>query len=180
MYFKTNGSLPNQVIIYRDGMGGPSFEALVKRIEVPVICELLETKSPGYKPKIMYCLVDRNVQHRLFSKNGQEVLNPGPGTIVDNALVEEQGDINYDFYLIPHKATVATAQPVLYKSVYNTTGINKDLFETTTYHLCYSYFNFAGPVKAPMVCMYARKIANYSLENHCMPSDGLASFLHFL
>lgn len=92
-------------------------------------------------------------------------MNPGPGTVVDTAVVESQGDTQFDFYLIPHKATVATAQPVLYKVVYNTASMTKDQFETSTYHLCYNYFNFAGPIKVPMVCMYAHKICTYAQEN---------------
>ncbi len=131
----------------------------------------------------MYCLVDRNIQHRLFAKQNGDCLNPGPGTVIDTAVVENQGDIHFDFYLIPHKATVATAQPVLYKSVYNTTGISKEVFETSTYHLCYNYFNFAGPIKVPMVCMYAHKICTYAQENRVKdwePNVGLSSFLHFL
>jgi aubergine-like protein len=153
---------------------------LVQDLEVRHIVDTLETKQAGYKPKIIYCLVDRNIQHRLFSKPNGECLNPGPGTIVDTALVEKQGDQLYDFYLIPHKATVATAQPVLFKVTYNTSGMTKDRFETSTYHLCYNYFNFGGPIKVPMVCMYAHKIAAYAQENKLMPNEGLASFLHFL
>ena len=60
--------------------------------------------------------------HRLFAKGqGNEVLNPGPGTVVDTALVVNQGDTNFDFFMIPHNATVATAQPVHYIVSYNTT-----------------------------------------------------------
>ena len=153
---------------------------LVQEHEIKVITELLENTTPGYTPKIIYCLVDRNIQHRLFAKQQQDCLNPGPGTVVDTALVENQGDNTYDFYLIPHKATVATAQPVLYKAAYNTSKLTKEVFETSTYHLCYNYFNFAGPIKVPMVCMYAHKICAYAQENKLMPNDNLASFLHFL
>lgn len=42
-------------------MGGPSLTTLVKEKEVKIITDLLETKAEGYKPKIMYCLVDRNI-----------------------------------------------------------------------------------------------------------------------
>ena len=107
-------------------------------------------------------------------------MNPGPGTIVDTSLVENQGDRIYDFYLIPHKASVATAQPVLFKVAYSTSPLTKDQFETSTYHLCYNYFNFAGPVKVPMVCMYAHKIATYAQENKLTPNEGLCDYLHFL
>jgi len=68
VYNKNTQSLPEQVIIYRDGMGGPSMTSKVQQLEVKVITDLLENTAPGYKPKILYCLVDRNIQHRLFVK----------------------------------------------------------------------------------------------------------------
>jgi hypothetical protein len=114
----------------------------VQEIEVRHIVETLETKQADYKPKIIYCLVERNIQQRLFSKSNGEYINPGPGTIVDAALVERQGDQLYDFFLIPHKVTFGTAKPVLYKVAYNTSGMTKEGFETSTYHLCYNYFNY--------------------------------------
>ena len=60
----------------------------VQQLEVKVITDLLENTAPGYKPKILYCLVDRNIQHRLFVKQNQDCLNPGNGTVVDTAVVE--------------------------------------------------------------------------------------------
>ena len=89
----------------------------VQETEVRMIVDLLENTVKGYKPKVLYCLVDRNIQHRLFVKEHSKILNPGNGTVVDTGLVEVQGDLLYDFYMIPHKATVATAQPVLYLSL---------------------------------------------------------------
>jgi len=53
--------------------------------------------------------VNRNISHRLFYKDNGGYINPGPGTALDVGLVEDQGDKYFDFYLIPHKATVATA-----------------------------------------------------------------------
>ena len=62
--------------------------ARVQQEEVKDIVKMLEETTQGYKPKIIYCIVDRNVQHRLFYKQGVDFLNPGPGTIVDSGLVE--------------------------------------------------------------------------------------------
>ncbi|TNV72010.1 hypothetical protein FGO68_gene13821 [Halteria grandinella] len=177
-YKSATKTFPEQLVIYRDGMGGPSLTAKVSDYEVSAIREYLEETIPGYEPKIIYCLVDRNIQHRLFDKSG--TLNPGPGTVLDTALVEYQGDKVYDFFLVPHKATVATAQPVLFKVVYNTSTLTKIQFETSTYHLCHNYFNFSGPIKVPMVCMYAHKIAAYAQENKIMPNEKLSTYLHFL
>ena len=60
-YHQTNSALPEQIIIYRDGMGGPSMTTRVKEREVAEIQNLLENTTQGYKPKIIYCLVDRNI-----------------------------------------------------------------------------------------------------------------------
>ena len=157
-------------------------EEKVKTIEVAYIQKLLNDFAPEYDPKLLYCLVNRNVQHRLFAEAGTAgtYLNPGSGFVIDQGLVEMAGDKIFDFYLIPHKATVATAQPVLYKVIQNTTSLSKDDIETTTYHLCHNYFNFAGPIKVPMVCMYAHKIALYSLDNKIVPNANLSKLIHFV
>lgn len=126
-YKKETKTLPDQVVIFRDGMGGPAMEKLVRDVEAPFISDFLEGSQAGYKPKIVFCMVDRNVQHRVFAQDHTgALLNPGPGSVIDTALVEKQGSSIYDFYLIPHKATVATAQPVLFKVCYNTSSITKE------------------------------------------------------
>lgn len=46
--------------------------------------------SQGWNPKVIYTLIDKNDTHRLFEKyNGNGMVNPGPGTLIDTALVEQ-------------------------------------------------------------------------------------------
>jgi hypothetical protein len=88
-YQKENkGILPEQVIIYRDGIGGPTLQEKCYRYEIPEVRRVIETFQQGYTPAIIYCFVDRNVSHRLFYKDNGHVLNPGPGTVLDTGLVE--------------------------------------------------------------------------------------------
>jgi hypothetical protein len=68
VYNRNTQSLPEQVIIYRDGLGGPSMTSKVQELEVKVITNLLENTAPGYKPKILYCLIERNIRDRFFVK----------------------------------------------------------------------------------------------------------------
>jgi len=75
---------------------------------------------------------------------------------------------------------VATALPVHFKVVHNTTGLQKNDLEYLTYHLCYNYYNFAGSIKVPSACMYAQKISNYVHEVGVEPNNNLALNLHFL
>nr|AEX87970.1 Otiwi8 [Sterkiella histriomuscorum] len=177
---KNKGPLPDQIVIYRDGIGGPTLQEKLKNYEIQRVLEVIQSFQQGYNPMVIYCFVDRNVSHRLFYKANGDVMNPSPGTVLDSALVENQGDQTYDFFMIPHKATVATAQPVHFKVVYNTSSMNKEQFEMSTYHLCYNYVNFTGPIKVPSPCMYAKKIADYSAENKVQPNSKLAFNLHFL
>jgi hypothetical protein len=81
---------------------------------------------------------------------------------------------------VPHRATVATAQPVHYKVVVNSSPYKKRDLERITFHLCYNYANYMGGIKVPSVCMYAMKIANYSHENKVKPNVDMGSRLHFL
>lgn len=76
-------------------------------------------------------------------------------------MVELDGKKTFDFYMVPHKATVASALPVKFSVVFNETAMGRKDIETMSYHLCYSYFNFAGGIKVPHVCKYAEKAANY-------------------
>lgn len=86
----------------------------------------------------------------------------------------------YDFVLVPHKATVATALPVNFAVKFNNSNFTKNDFETLTYHLCYNYFNFGGGIKVPNVVKYAEKAANYSVDIKGKPNERLSSSLHYL
>jgi len=74
--------------MYRDGMGGPTLIEKVLKHEVKFVVDYLESYSQSYKPSIIYCLVNRNISHRLFAKDNNELLNPCNGTVVDTSLVE--------------------------------------------------------------------------------------------
>ena len=95
-------------------------------------------------------------------------------------MVKAQGEQEFDFYMVPHNATVATAMPVHFSVKYNDSDFNKDAFETLTYHLCYNYFNFSGGIKVPNVVKYAEKAANYSADIKGKPSGRMAGNLHYL
>ena len=82
--------------------------------------------------------------------------------------------------MIAHNATIATALPVHYFVVKNTTAMNQGEVEEFTYHLCYNYFNFMGSIKVPGAVMYAHKVANYANDLGILPSEGLAGNLHYL
>lgn len=101
-------------------------------MEIPDFISSLEEYDAGYSPQTIYCLIDKLSGARLFLKDNGNVHNPPQGTLVDTAIVESQGDRLFDFFLVPHNATVATANPVHFKVAYNTSEFGKKDIETFT------------------------------------------------
>ena len=182
---KNKGSMPTQIIIYRDGVGGPSFFEKAFEHDTKALQEAIKEASPSRAEgiQVLYVQLNRNISYRIFSRDNGHYLNPPSGSVIDSGLVEAE-DITgkkFDFFMVPHKATVATAQPVHFKVCLNTTRMNANDVEKLTFDLCCGYFNFGGPIKVPAPVMYAKKIATYAFENKISePNRALAFNLHFL
>jgi hypothetical protein len=98
----------------------------VIRFEEPAVTDAIKSIQANYNPKILYCLVDKRINTRLVEKtNDASYSNPAPGTVVDTGLVEHvPTNGSFDFYMVAHRATIATALPVHYFVVKNTTTMN--------------------------------------------------------
>jgi len=175
------GRLPSQIVVYRDGVGGPTFQDKVIKYELGDMIDVFLKFDKKYKPKILYIFVDKRINTRFFCEDNGKMINPASGTVIDTCLVESQSQDRYDFYLIPHKATIATACPVHYRVAHNTTGLTKKQVEQYTFDQCFGYYNFMGPIKVPASVMYAHKIAYYSYDNKIAKINSkLDKKLHFL
>lgn len=132
--------------------------------------------------------VNKRVTTRFFERVNGSVINPSQGTVIDKQVVRLQGDKVFDFFMVANKnPTKATALPVHYEVVVNTTQLSKEDIEHLTYHQCYNYFGFQGPVKVPAAVMYAHKLAYYVLDNKIVDkkmvgkiNPNLANNLYFL
>ncbi|KAK8066287.1 hypothetical protein PG997_013034 [Apiospora hydei] len=121
LYYRQNkGTLPESVVIYRDGVSEGQFEQ-VTGIELPQIrsackdiCKTYEKKEPiavtlvvaVKRHQTRFYPID-NKSNKSADKNG----NPKPGTIVDNTVTVKS---HWDFYLQPHVAIQGTARPAHY------------------------------------------------------------------
>ena len=91
--------------------------------------------APGYDPKILYVLIDKKVSTRFFEKVNGDVINPAPGTLVDQGIVEKDGNNLFDFYMISNNnPKTATALPVHYSVEINTTNMSKTEIQEFTHH----------------------------------------------
>ena len=107
------------------------------------------------------------------------MINPPPGTIVDRELVEEEKD-HFDFYLVAQQVNIASALPVHYFVSYCDSMVTQEQLKGFTYHQCYGYVNWAGPIKVPASCMYAHKIAYYAMKLEQEPNEKMCKTLHYL
>ena len=95
----------------------------VLKYELGTMVDAMVGYHRNYNPKILYTFVDKRINTRFAEKEGDTYKNPAPGTVVDTGLVEHPANGTFDFYMIPHHATIATALPVHYYVAKNSTGL---------------------------------------------------------
>ena len=70
-------------------------------------------------------------------------MNVGCGTVVDSQIVRLHDNKIFDFFMVANNNPLkATALPVHYLVVVNTTQMNKKDIYIMTYHQCYAYYGF--------------------------------------
>ena len=180
---QNNGGFPEQIVIYRDGVGD-SMRRKVIDTELVGLRTAIEKclKDGDVEPTITLVIVNKRVRQRFFFQSGQGHLsNPHCGTYVDYGFVEDQNDKEgvFDFFLMPHNVTQGSVKPThFYVAENNSEILNKEVILNFTYALCFSYFNSADSIKIPAPCMLADRLAIYrheignipcDLDLHCLP-----------
>lgn len=134
-------------------------------------------KSRG--TKLTFIVVQKRIHTRIFATNNKNmVVNPPPGTVVDNGCVSES---SYDFYLVSQNVTQGTATPTHYRVIHDEVNLTSGQMQVLTFKLCHLYYNWAGTIRVPAACHYAHKIAFLIGQSvHAAPSKKLENLLHFL
>ena len=69
MFFKTNKSLPEILILYREGVGEGQIKNIVD-VEYPALQRAIETAGQkvkiNYNPKVAFLLANKKVPQRVF------------------------------------------------------------------------------------------------------------------
>lgn len=179
IYKETCGALPENIIFYRDGVGEGQITYLMKLEVEPLIAKLNDVyQSSGSSPKLVYIVVNKRVNTRIFKKAGSMHINPKPGTVVDRQIVLPGRN---DFFLVSQHVGQGTVSPTYYNIIYNNSALNKDKIEILTFKFTHLYFNWSGTTRIPSVCQYAKKLAfitSQSLNSAC--HKNLEQSLYFL
>lgn len=109
---KNNGSLPKNIIFFRDGVSESQYNAVLDeefRVMKAAFAKAYEKAQTT--PNYTVIVVGKRHHTRFFLKTGQGLDNPAPGTVVDRGVTEAW---TWDFYLQAHKALKGTAKPAHY------------------------------------------------------------------
>lgn len=174
-YQKNTGTLPERVVVYRDGVGDGQI-AQTKNMEVAKIRESF--KEVGCDPKFTYIIVSKRVNTRFYKMDGNNAVNPPSGSIFDDVVTLPE---RYDFFLVSQSVRQGTVNPTSYNIIEDTSLWPVNIIQLLTYKLTHLYFNWPGTVRVPMVCQYAHKLAYLVGESvHSTPSDSLETLLYYL
>lgn len=169
------GSYPDRLIIYRDGVSDGQLEH-VYSVELKQVRNVV--KSIDENIRLGFVVVNKRIGARFYFKNGSDFLNCPPGTVIDSVVTRQE---RYDFYLISQSTRSGTVSPTYYNIIYDETGLDAAKHQAMAYKLCFAYYNWSGTVKVPAPCQYAHKLALLCGEHlHSVPSSSLDNRLHFL
>jgi len=175
---RVNGSLPRRIVIYRDGVGDGQLDAVLEH-ETPQLLDCFKDIGADYNPKVSIVVVKKRINSRFFaSGGGNELINPPPGTVVDNTVTRPDW---YDFFLVSQSVNQGTVTPTHYHVIKDTNELGPDKMQRLTYKLTHLYYNWPGTIRVPAPCMYAHKLAFLVGQSlHENPSLELSDKLYFL
>lgn len=168
-YVKENKAPPNLIVMFRDGVGQSQIDG-VREKEVKSLVKGLQTEFNGHNVKLAYIIVTKRISDRFFVETNQGLDNPSGGLIIDNTVVKD----NFDYFMVAQAVSRAqgTATPTNYNVIFNNTDLKAESFYELTYHQCFSYYNWSGPLKVPAVIMMANKLADVVGQTHSGKAGG--------
>jgi eukaryotic translation initiation factor 2C len=163
LWQKHNRELPENVIIYRDGVSEGQYQQILSK-ELPLIRNACKQVYPAPKtkagfPKLAIIVCGKRHHTRFYPTDVEEAeksANCRPGTVVDRGVVEVRA---WDFFLQPHSCLQGTARPGHYYVVLDEVLRGRparpplentaDALEELTYNLCHL---FGRATKAVSLC----------------------------
>lgn len=174
-----NGSLPNRIFVYRDGVGDGQVP-LVRDYEVPqflqAINDMASLEGIPKPPPLSVIIVQKRINtkvcgfwflvcsfwfvvcgHELFQYHLFQIMvrlnrdldNPPPGTVVDSLVTRP---IYYDFFLVAQHVNQGTVTPTHYITVFDANEMPPDRMQRLTYKLVHLYYNWPGNIRVPSPC----------------------------
>ena len=177
---RNNGMLPEQIIVYRDGVSEGQFNAALQS-EIKALSKTFAEKREGYEPKVTYIVVQKrhhtrysslsfqtiNVLYfRFFPQNVAEGVgrakNVPPGLVVDTDVVSK---IHFDYFLNSHEGIQGTSRPTHYFVLWDDNELSADHLQQLTFSLTHIYARCTRSISSPAPIAYAH-LAAYRAQKH--------------
>ncbi|XP_046635666.1 piwi-like protein Siwi isoform X2 [Daphnia pulicaria] len=182
-YQTANGSYPEKIIVYRDGVGAGDIQTVLD-IELEGIqeaCKLVANANLAgvdYKPGIAFVIVSKAIKTRFFAGTRDNPSNAASGTVVDDTVTIRERS---DFFLVSQKVNQGTVSPTNFNVIFDSTGLAANVHQMFAYSLTHLYYNWPGTVRVPAPMQYAHKLAYLVGERiEREPLDVLAKFPYYL
>ncbi|KKY16343.1 putative eukaryotic translation initiation factor 2c [Diplodia seriata] len=161
------GSLPQRVIYFRDGVSEPQYQHVLEQ-EVRDIKNLFKRFAPKHTAKFVVIVASKRHHVRFFpeGKHGDRNGNPNPGTLVETGVTHP---FQFDFYLCAHSAIKGTARPVHYTVLMNEAGMSSEEIQQMLFEHSFQYIRSTTPVSLFPAVYYAH-LASQRARGHA--SDG--------
>ena len=177
-YKEVNGTFPERVVVYRDGVSYGQMPKLKER-EVGCISETLN-EITGSTVSLCYIIAQKHGSIRIMEASGDSVRNAGPGTVVTEGIGAQ--DVA-EFYMISHYANQGSASPTRYTIIHHAPVMWKDdEIILMTHYQTLQYPNWPGAIRIPACLMLASRLAEMSQQHlsGSKASRNLVNLLHYL
>ncbi|XP_046439550.1 piwi-like protein Siwi [Daphnia pulex] len=181
-YYLANRTLPEKIIIYRDGVGAGDIVRLMETEVTAVKSACTEAGnrvlSGKYTPGIAFVVVSKRINTRFFAGRKEKPENPPCGTVVDNTVTLTD---RFDFFLVSQKVNQGTVSPTNFNIIFNSANFTPEIHQSMAYSLTQVYYNWPGTLRVPAPVQYAHKLAylvGESIRN--LPRPELAKFPYYL
>lgn len=153
-----NKVLPKVLFYYRDGVSDGQFQEVL-RIELNAINRGCARAEQGYKPKVVFVVVQKRHHTRFFPKTPNprdRNNNVEAGTIVDSQITHPN---ETQFFLVSHASIQGVAKPTKYCLLRDELNMTINDLETFTYNLCHLFTRCNRAVSYPAPTYYAHLAA---------------------
>jgi eukaryotic translation initiation factor 2C len=166
VYGKTNNTLPDVIIMFRDGVSEGQFIKCINS-ELKAIqdaCARFTLGKAPYKPKVTFVTVQKRHGTRFFPGEqsafdlavGGKSGNVRPGVVVDTDICSPT---MFDFYLNSHAGIQGTNKSAKYSVLYDDVGFSADSMQVLAYWLCHTFCRCTRTVSYCPPAYYAHHAA---------------------
>ncbi|KAG0696503.1 ribonuclease H-like domain-containing protein [Suillus ampliporus] len=184
-YVKKSGSLPERVVVYRDGVSEGQFDTVLEhgseKDRILDAFKAIHKEASGlaeYRPQLSIIICGKR-HHARFWPNSQfqsQNGNTRPGTVVDRRVTAV---FDFDFYLQAHDGIKGHVKPTHYTVIYDESGFSANEVQQGTHTASYLYARATKAVSlvplayyADLACERARCYLDGFLNSEQPPAPG--------